>query len=28
MIESLIRDHPFIDGNKRTGIASAAIFYV
>jgi death-on-curing protein len=25
-MESLIRNHPFIDGNKRTGIAAAALF--
>jgi len=25
LIETLIRDHPFIDGSKRTGIASTAI---
>lgn len=24
--ESLIRNHPFIDGNKRTGIAAGALF--
>ncbi|MEA3336890.1 MAG: type II toxin-antitoxin system death-on-curing family toxin [Chloroflexota bacterium] len=26
LMESLIRNHPFVDGNKRTGIAGAAIF--
>ena len=26
LMESLINDHPFVDGNKRTGIASAAMF--
>ena len=26
LMESLIRNHPFIDGNKRTGITSAALF--
>jgi death-on-curing protein len=26
LMDSLIRNHPFIDGNKRTAIASAAIF--
>jgi len=26
LMESLIRNHPFIDGNKRTGIAAAALF--
>jgi death-on-curing protein len=25
LMESLIRNHPFIDGNKRTGVASAAL---
>lgn len=24
--ESLMRNHPFVDGNKRTGIAAAALF--
>jgi len=26
LMDSLIRNHPFIDGNKRTGITSAAMF--
>ena len=26
LMESLINNHPFVDGNKRTGIASAALF--
>ena len=26
LMESLARDHPFIDGNKRTAITSTAIF--
>ena len=26
LIDSLIRNHPFQDGNKRTGIAAAALF--
>ncbi len=26
LMDSLIRNHPFVDGNKRTGIASAGIF--
>jgi death-on-curing protein len=26
LIDSLIRNHPFVDGNKRTGIAAAGIF--
>jgi death-on-curing protein len=26
LMESLVGNHPFVDGNKRTGIASAAIF--
>ncbi len=26
LLESLMRNHPFIDGNKRTAISSAAIF--
>ncbi|NPA90204.1 MAG: type II toxin-antitoxin system death-on-curing family toxin [Chloroflexi bacterium] len=26
LLESIIRNHPFIDGNKRTGIAAAALF--
>lgn len=26
LMESLIRNHPFIDGNKRTAITSAGIF--
>ena len=25
-MDLLIRNHPFLDGNKRTGIAAAAIF--
>jgi death-on-curing protein len=26
LMDSLINNHPFIDGNKRTGIAAAALF--
>jgi death-on-curing protein len=26
LMDSLIRNHPFIDGNKRTGIAAATLF--
>ena len=26
LLDSLNRNHPFIDGNKRTGIAAAALF--
>lgn len=26
LLDSLIRNHPFVDGNKRTAIAAAAIF--
>jgi len=26
LMESLVRNHPFVDGNKRTGVVSAAIF--
>jgi len=26
LLESLVNNHPFIDGNKRTGITSAAMF--
>lgn len=26
LLDSLIRNHPFVDGNKRTAIASTAIF--
>lgn len=26
LMESLINSHPFVDGNKRSGIASAAMF--
>jgi death-on-curing protein len=26
LLESLIKDHPFVDGNKRTGITAAALF--
>lgn len=26
LMDSLIHNHPFIDGNKRTGIAAAALF--
>ena len=28
LMDSLIRNHPFLDGNKRTGIASAGLFLV
>jgi len=26
LMESLIRDHPFVDGNKRTALAATGIF--
>lgn len=26
LLDSLIRNHPFVDGNKRVGMASAALF--
>ena len=26
LMESLIRNHPFIDGNKRAGVAAAGLF--
>ena len=26
LMDSLVRNHPFVDGNKRTGIAAAAMF--
>ena len=26
LLESLVNNHPFVDGNKRTGITSAALF--
>ena len=26
LVESLINNHPFVDGNKRTGITAAAMF--
>ena len=26
LMDSLIRNHPFVDGNKRTGFAAAALF--
>jgi len=26
LMDSLIRNHPFMDGNKRTGIAAASLF--
>jgi death-on-curing protein len=26
LLESLINNHPFVDGNKRTGIACAVLF--
>ncbi len=28
LMDSLIRNHPFVDGNKRTGMAAAALFLV
>ena len=28
LLDSLIRNHPFIDGNKRTGVAAAGLFLV
>ena len=27
MFHSLVRNHPFIDGNKRTGVLAIAVFY-
>lgn len=27
MMHSLIRNHPFVDGNKRTGVLSVIVFY-
>jgi len=26
LLDALVNDHPFLDGNKRTGISSAALF--
>ena len=26
LLDSLVRNHPFVDGNKRTAIAAAALF--
>jgi death-on-curing protein len=26
LMDSLIRNHPFVDGNKRTGISAASLF--
>ena len=26
LLESLVNNHPFVDGNKRTGITAAALF--
>ena len=26
LLDALVNDHPFIDGNKRTGISAAALF--
>lgn len=28
LMSSLINNHPFVDGNKRVGIAAAALFFV
>ena len=28
LMDSLIRNHPFVDGNKRTGISAAGIFLI
>ncbi len=28
LMDSLIRNHPFVDGNKRTGVTAAALFLV
>jgi death-on-curing protein len=28
LMDSLIHNHPFVDGNKRTGITAAALFLV
>ena len=27
LFHSLVRNHPFVDGNKRTGVLSLAVFY-
>jgi death-on-curing protein len=27
LMHSLIRNHPFVDGNKRTGVLAVAVFY-
>jgi prophage maintenance system killer protein len=26
LLDSLVNDHPFVDGNKLTGITTAALF--
>jgi death-on-curing protein len=26
LMESLVKNHPFVDGNKRTGLAAVAVF--
>jgi len=26
LLESLVNNHPFVDGNKRTGVTAAALF--
>jgi death-on-curing protein len=28
LLDALIRNHPFVDGNKRTGVVSAGLFLV
>ena len=28
LLDSLVRNHPFIDGNKRTGVSAAGVFLV
>jgi death on curing protein len=28
LLDSLIRNHPFVDGNKRTGVSAAGLFLV
>ena len=27
MLHGLIRNHPFLDGNKRTAVVASAVFY-
>jgi len=28
LMDSLVRNHPFIDGNKRTGVSAAGLFLI